>query len=167
MVHESLFGLPELSPVPVVMSLDAQRYERMWSGDRTHEFRRRFLTGAPAQWFVYLTRPEGRLCAVIDLGAAIVDTPREIARIAERESPGEGALVEEYLAGGGEVGYAMPVRRVREFSGFSDPELDRMLDGFHPPEGHVLVDDHPGWRAVCDKLLSGSVLRETAISPVY
>ncbi len=162
MVHESLFGLPELSPVPVVMSLDTQGYERMWSGRRTHEFRRRFPTGAPAQWFVYVTGPEARLCAVIDLGTAIEGSPREIARIAERTSPGEGALVEEYLAGGGrEVGYAMPVLRVREFPGFTDADLDRMLDGFRPPEEHVLVEGHVGWRAVCDKLLSGAVVRET------
>lgn len=82
MGHEALFDLPAPDPVPVVMCLDAQWYDPMWNGQKTHEFRRRFLTGAPTQWLVYLTAPESRLCAVIDLGTAIEDTPEQIAQIA-------------------------------------------------------------------------------------
>ena len=81
-------------------------------------------------------------------------------------SSGNGATVEPYLARSGrKVGYAMPIRRVREFSGFTAADLEQMLDGFHPPQGYVLVDNHPGWRAVCDKLLSSPVVRETTIIP--
>lgn len=166
MENEALFDLPAPDPVPVVMCLDAQWYELMWEGRKTHEFRRRFLTGTPVRWFVYLTAPRSRLCAVIDLDTAIEDTPERIGQIAERMSPGNGATVEPYLARGGrEVGYAMPIRRVREFSGFTAADLEQMLDGFHPPQGYVLVDNHPEWRAVCDKLLSDSMVRETTITP--
>ncbi|WP_306370171.1 hypothetical protein [Nocardiopsis sp. CC223A] len=166
MEHEALFDLPAPDPVPVVMCLDAQWYELMWSGQKDHEFRRRFLTGVPVQWFVYLTAPESRLSAVIDLEPAIEGTPAQIAQIAERMRPGNGATVEPYLAKDGRTtGYAMPIRRVRQYAGFSAAELEQMLDGFHPPQGYVLVDDHPAWRAVCDKLLSTPVVRETTLTP--
>ncbi|MEY9211578.1 hypothetical protein [Thermobifida halotolerans] len=135
-MEQPLFDIPVSTPVPVVMCLDTQWYELVWTGEKTHEFRRRFFTGAPAQWFVYLTAPESRLCAVIDLDVAIEDTPEKIARIAERMRPGNGATVEPYLAREGRrVGYAMPIRRVREFQGFAAAELKQMLDGFHPPQG--------------------------------
>ncbi|MFV2198490.1 hypothetical protein [Nocardiopsis sp. LOL_012] len=167
-MDEPLFDVtaPEPDPVPVVMALDAQWYELMWRGEKTHEFRRRFLTGAPTQWFVYLTAPVSRLCAVIELAPAIEDTPERIAQIAERMRPGNGATVEPYLARDGkQVGYAMPIRRVREYAGFTAQDLDGMLDGFHPPQGYTLVDRHPGWRAVCDKLVSTPLVRETTIDP--
>ncbi|MEU3019928.1 hypothetical protein ABZ635_21325 [Nocardiopsis sp. NPDC007018] len=169
MNHESLFGLPELTPVPVVMSLDDQWYQRMWNGQKSHEYRRRYVTGAPTQWFVYLAAPESRLCAVIDLGRAVEGSPQEIARLAEREHPGDGAPVLDYLAKGrNRTGYAMPILRIREFAGFTASELDRMLDGgFRPPEGHVPVDRGSGWRTVCDRLVSGPVLRETMVIAAY
>ncbi|QVQ54651.1 hypothetical protein J4H86_03735 [Spiractinospora alimapuensis] len=147
------------------MCLDAQWYELMWHGAKTHEFRRRFLTGVPVRWFVYLTAPTSRLCAVIDLDPAIEGTPTQIAEIAERMRPGNGQTVEPYLAKGDrEVGYAMPIRRVREFSGFAAAELAQLLDGFHPPQGYVLLDNSPAWRAVCDRMISTPVIRETTIT---
>lgn len=157
-------SVPDLEPVRVVMSLDAQWYELMWRGEKTHEFRRRYLTGVSTTWFVYLTVPDSRLCAVIDLAPAIEDTPEEIAQIAEQMRPGNGAAVLPYLARGDrETGCALPIRRVREYEGFTAQELSRMLDGFHPPQGYTLVDRHPVWQAVCDKLLSTPLIREISI----
>ncbi|WP_393915998.1 hypothetical protein [Halostreptopolyspora alba] len=166
MYNESLFDVS--APVRVVMSLNVQWYELMWRGEKTHEFRRRYLTGTPTQWFVYLTAPTSTLCAVIDLDAAIEDTPERIAQIADQMRPGNGDTVLPYLARDGkEVGYALPIRRVREFTGFSADELDQMLDGsFAAPQGYTLVDRHPAWQAVCDKLVSAPVVRETTIDPL-
>ena len=153
-------------PVPVVMSLDPPWYELMWTGQKTFEFRRRFLTGSPAQWFVYLTAPENRLCAVIDLDVAIEGSPDRIAQIAERMHVGSGATVQPYLARKGRlVGYAMPIQRVRQYTGFAAAELERMLNEVCPPQGYIRLDQHPGWRSVCDKLLATPVERETTISP--
>jgi predicted transcriptional regulator len=153
-------------PVPVVMSLDPPWYELMWTGQKTYEFRRRFLTGSPAQWFVYLTAPENRLCAVIDLDVAIEDTPDRIAQIAERMHAGSGATVQPYLARKGRsVGYAMPIQRVRQYTGFAAAELERMLKEACPPQGYIRLDQHPGWGSVCDKLLATPMERETTISP--
>lgn len=146
------------------MALDAQWYDLMWRGEKTHEFRRRYLTGVPTQWFVYLSAPAARLCAIIDLDPAIEDTPEKIAQIADHTRPGNGATVLPYLAKDGkEVGYALPMRRVREFRGIGAQELSQILDGFHPPRGYTMVDRHPTWRAVCDKLLIMPPTREITI----
>lgn len=154
------------APVQVVMCLDTPWYELMWTGRKTHEFRRRFLTGTRVEWFVYLTAPESRLCAVIDLDPAIEGTPHELAQIAERMSPGSGATVEPYLAKGDRThGYAMPIRRVREFQGFPAADLEQMVYGFHPPQGYVLVNGNSVWRTVCDRLLSTPLLRDSLIEP--
>src|ERR1019366_4247548 len=76
---------------PVLMALHAEYYELIWRGLKTHEFRRRFLEGRPARWFVYLNAPVSRLAAVIDLGPAVVGVLEQIAEIAERARAGERA----------------------------------------------------------------------------
>ncbi|WP_223199395.1 hypothetical protein [Solihabitans fulvus] len=143
---------------PVLMSLNPEYYELMWQGLKSHEFRRRYLTGRASTWYVYLTAPVSRLAAVIDLDTAIVDTPERVAEIAERVRVGNGASVHEYLKDL-EHGFALPIRRVREYRGFSAAELTTMLGSFHPPQGYTLVAKHPSWVAVCDKLASGEVIR--------
>lgn len=166
MQDDVLFPVAEPQPVPVVMSLSPEYYALMWERKKDHEFRRRYLAGRPTQWFVYLTVPASRLCAVIDLDTAIEDTPTAIATIAEQMRTGNGQSVYDYLAAkGSETGYAMPIRRVREFEGFSADDLARMLDGFHPPQGYTRVDHHPGWGAVCDKLLSTPIVRQITTTP--
>ena len=76
MVQQDLFGgrreygdRGERPAEPVLMALHAGYYELIWRGLKTHEFRRRFLEGRPARWFVYLNAPVSRLTAVIDLSA--------------------------------------------------------------------------------------------------
>src|SRR5262249_29215851 len=94
-----LFGeaVPDAAPEPVLMALHAEYYDLIWRGAKTHEFRGRFLEGRPVRWFVYLNAPVSRLAAVIDLGAAVVGSPDEIAGIADRMRPGNGISVLEYV----------------------------------------------------------------------
>jgi hypothetical protein len=58
------------------------------------------------------------LGAVIDLGPALVDTPKRIAAIAEQAREGNGALILEY-AQDLERAFAIPILRVAEFPGVS------------------------------------------------
>ncbi|ARQ72303.1 hypothetical protein CAG99_11935 [Streptomyces marincola] len=146
------------------MSLNPEYYELIWAGEKHHEFRRRYLVGRPTTWYVYLTAPVSRLMAVIDLDVAVVDTPRRIADIAERARSGNGSTVLAYLDGL-ERGFALPIRRVREFEGFAATELSEMLDSFHPPQGYTLVSRSPQWRAVCDKLTASPLMRQMSPPP--
>jgi predicted transcriptional regulator len=163
-VQEALFDIAEAPrpPVPVVMSLNPEYYDLIWADLKTHEFRRRYLEGQASTWYVYLTAPVSRLCAVVDLDAAVVDSPSAVAAIAEEARPGNGASVFEYLADK-EHGFAIPIRSVREYTGFTGTELEAMLGSFHPPQGYIRIADRPEWSAVCDKLTSQPVEREKTL----
>lgn len=163
-MQEDLFGNPDLSrpPEPVLMSLNPEYYELMWQGLKRYEFRRRYLIGHRTTWYVYLTAPASRLSAVIDLDAAITNTPQHIAEIAEEARAGSGASVYEHLQGL-ERGFALPITRIREYAGFSAAELTDMLGSFHPPQSYTLVARHPAWLAVCEKLTSTDTVREMAV----
>lgn len=41
----------------VLMSLDAQWLELMFTGEKAHEFRKRFPLDVATEWYVYLTAP--------------------------------------------------------------------------------------------------------------
>lgn len=162
--QDDLFGASgnKPKPEPVMMALHNEYYELIWQGLKTHEFRRRFLSGQPTRWFVYLNAPVSRLGAVIDLATAIVDKPEVIAAIAERARPGNGASVLEYVQDL-EKAFALPILHVREYSGLSLAELRDELGKFHPPQGYIRLGQHPELMRVCEKLLSGDPTRQKAV----
>jgi len=163
-VRDDLFGTMEFDrPVErVLMSLNPEYYELIWQRRKQHEFRRRYRTGRPTTWFVYLTAPVSKLAAVIDLNPAIVDTPQRIANLAEQVHAGNGESVYGYLKDL-QRGFALPIKKVREFPGFTVEDLTRMLGSFHPPQGYTLVDKNPTLAEVCDKLISSEVVRELVV----
>lgn len=163
-MQDDLFGATEFDlPVErVLMSLNPNYYELIWQRLKRHEFRRRYLAGRPTTWFVYLTAPVSRLAAVIDLDQAVVDTPTRIAELAEQAKKGNGESVYEYLKDL-ERGFALPIKKVREFPGFTAEELAGMLGSFHPPQGYTLVDKKPALVGLCDKLMSAHTVRELVV----
>jgi predicted transcriptional regulator len=147
-----LFGgaATDLAPEPVLMALHAEYYDLIWQGRKTHEFRRRFLEGRAVRWFVYLNAQVSRLAAVIDLGSAEVGSPEEVAAIADRMRPGNGASVLEYVRDLDRA-FAIPILSVTEYPGLSAEELRAQLGAFHPPQGYVRLRQHPELMAVCEK----------------
>jgi predicted transcriptional regulator len=146
----------------VLMSLNPEYYELIWQRLKRHEFRRRYVEGRPTTWFVYLTAPVSRLAAVIDLDVAVVDTPARIADLAEQARAGNGTSVFDYLKDL-KSGFALPIRKVREYSGFTAVELAGMLGSFHPPQGYTLIDRHRALAEVCDTFVSTDVARELVV----
>lgn len=163
-MQDDLFGAAELDlPAErVLMSLNPEYYALIWQRLKRHEFRRRYLADRSTRWFVYLTAPVSKLAAVIDLDEAIVDTPRRIAELAEQARVGTGDSVFAYLKDL-ERGFALPIKKVREYPGFSMEQLAGMLGSFHPPQGYTLVDKRPALADVCDKLMSDEVVRELIV----
>jgi predicted transcriptional regulator len=147
---------------PVLMALHVEYYELIWERLKTHEFRRRFLEGRAAQWFVYLNAPVSRLAAVIDLGPTVVDTPDRIAAIAERTRAGNGASVLEYVRDLDRA-YAIPILRVREYPELTLEQVRAELGEFHPPQGYVRLRKHPGMLAMCEKVMADSPTREIIV----
>ncbi|MGH3564865.1 MAG: hypothetical protein ACRDRH_02275 [Pseudonocardia sp.] len=164
-MQDDLFGVADLDiPVErVMMSLNPEYYELIWQGLKRHEFRRRYVTGRPTKWFVYLTASVSKLAAVIDLDTAVVDAPARIAAIAEQARTGNGESVYEYLKDL-ERGFAIPIMVVREYSGFTAEDLAGQLGSFHPPQGYTLIKRNPALSDVCDKLVTTGVVRELAVN---
>jgi predicted transcriptional regulator len=159
-----LFGdaVPDVVPDPVLMALHAEYYNLIWQGAKTHEFRRRFLEGRPVRWFVYLNAPVSRLAAVIDLGPAVVGSPDEVAGIAERMRPGNGASVLEYVLDLDRA-FAIPILGVTEYPGLSADELRAELGAFHPPQGYVRLAQHAELMAVCEKVAAEAPIRSITV----
>lgn len=162
--QDELFGAEEwaFSPEPVLMALEARYYELIWQRQKTHEFRRRFLEGRPARWFVYLNAPVSRLAAVIDLGPPVVGGPEQIAAIAERARPGNGVSVLEYTKDLKRA-FAIPILRVAEYPGLSAAELRAQLGQFHPPQGYIRLSQHPQMLAVCEKAAAETPVRQLSM----
>jgi predicted transcriptional regulator len=155
-----LFGdtAPNTAPESVLMALHVEYYNLIWQGLKTHEFRRRFLEGRAVRWFVYLNAPASRLAAVIDLGPAEAGSPDEVAAIAERMRPGNGASVLEYVRDLDRA-FAIPILGVTEYPGLSAEELRAELGAFHPPQGYVRLAQHPEMMAVCEKVTAEVPIR--------
>jgi predicted transcriptional regulator len=159
-----LFGdaVADAVPEPVLMALHVEYYDLIWQRLKTHEFRRRFLEGRPVRWFVYLNAPVSRLAAVIDLGPAEVGSPEEVAEIAERMRPGNGASVLEYVRDLDRA-FAIPILGVSEYPGLSAEELRTELGAFHPPQGYVRLAQHPELMAVCEKAAAEVPIRSITV----
>ena len=162
--QQDLFGDegPWMRAEPVLMALHAEYYELIWRGLKTHEFRRRFLEGRPARWFVYLNAPVSRLAAVIDLGPAVVDAPEKIAAIAEQARAGNGASVLEYVKDLDRA-FAIPILHIAEYPGLPAGQMGNELGGFHPPQGYIRLNQHPRLLAVCEKIAAGTPVREMPV----
>jgi predicted transcriptional regulator len=165
-LQEELFATAggEVSAEPVLMALNAEYYELIWQGRKTHEFRRRFLERRPARWFVYLNAPVSRLAAVISLGPAVVDVPERIAAIAEAARPGNGASVLEYVRDLDRA-FAIPILHVAEYPGLSAADLRAELGSFHPPQGYVRLARHRELLAACEKVAAGTPVRQLRVHP--
>ena len=81
------------------MALNSGYYELIWARAKHHEFRRRFVTGTPVSWLVFLTAPTSVLAAVIGLQPAVVDEPRLITDLAVFDFTDAGMVLVELQDG--------------------------------------------------------------------
>ena len=144
------------------MALEPAYYELIWARAKRHEFRRRFLTGTPVSWPVFLTAPASALAAVIDLQPAIVDEPCWIAALAEQARPGNGASVYACLRDLPR-GYAMPITRVQQYPAHPLHVLRVQIPDFPRPHGRTVIEDHSPLGAVYDTFTANPPLREMTI----
>lgn len=136
--------------VEVVLSLQESPYERVKSGVKTYEFRRRWRT-SPCIAFVYRSGGRKELSAYMKLGAPIFGSPQEMRRIAEEMSPGNGKSVEEYLLPTN-GGCAIPIEEFCEFEPLSLAEIRPL--GFHPPQFFFYLANYPELRKVLVERIS-------------
>lgn len=86
----------------------------------------------------------------------------EVAGIAERMRPGNGASVLEYVRDLDQA-FAIPILSVTEYPGLSADGLRAELGAFHSPQGHVRLGQHPELMAVCEKVAAEAPVRSIAV----
>ena len=138
------------NPVEIVISLRDSPYERIKSGIKTYEFRRRWRT-TPCIAFVYRSGGRKELSAYMKLGTPIFGSPQEMSRIAEEMSPGNGDSVEEYLLSS-QGGYAIPIEEFHEFEPLSLAQIKPL--GFHPPQLFFYLANYPELRELIKERIS-------------
>lgn len=92
----------------------------------------------------------------------MIDTPARIADLAEQARTGNGESVLAYLSDL-ERGFALPIRRVREYPGLDAAQLAERLGTFHPPQGYTLIDQNPALADVCEILTSDRLVRAMVV----
>ena len=114
----------------IVLSLHPEPYERILSGEKTYEYRTQFRK-RPTIAFVYVTSPVKCISGIIRFGKPLFASPEEIGSIAERQKPGNGKAVTEYLSKYNQ-GYAIPISKVIEITPLPLSSLQSKF-GFTPP----------------------------------
>jgi hypothetical protein len=61
--------------------------------------------------------------------------------------------------------YAIPILAVTEYPGVSQADLAAELGKFHPPQGYVRLTRHRPLRALCEKMIAASPVREMRVRP--
>lgn len=134
------------SPVrTIILSLQPAPFGQMIAGIKRHEYRRRFAA-SPVRAFIYVSSPVKAIRAYAEFGKPIVDTPERLGRLAEREGEGTIDGIVNYLAGL-EVGYALPLRTIREIEPLSLEEL-RADYRFAPPQSYSHLSAYPALSSV-------------------
>ncbi|WP_169712877.1 hypothetical protein [Psychrilyobacter atlanticus] len=118
-----------------LISLNTEAFNDFINGDKKFEYRRKYIDGKTLA-FIYVTSPIKQLRAAILFDKPILDTPEEIAKIAESEHPHwkEGAL--EYLKGC-KKGYAIPAKKLFILKPIDLIGLGKI--GITPPQSYVYL----------------------------
>ena len=124
----------------ILLSLNPEPFNDIISGRKHFEYRTRFRRSRFVA-FIYVTRPVQEIRGIMECGDPIFGSARKIADVAERDQPGNGRAIYDYLSLSGK-GCAIPIVRIREF----DPlGLARMRKdfGFCPPQFYSALEKTP------------------------
>lgn len=124
----------------LLLSLHPGPYDQIKSGRKKYEYRRKFIDG-PSRAFIYVTSPVKAISGLIEIGAPIIDTPKRIAEIAEKEKCGSGHGTKEYL-NGLEKGYAIPILSFWEIKPVGLEELREKFQ-FSAPQSYMYLSHKP------------------------
>jgi len=126
----------------IILSLQPYAFNLIFSGEKKYEFRTRFRKRHTIA-FVYVTVPEKCIKGVMVLGQPTIGTPQEIADIAERNRPGNGKSVFDYLEPRGK-GYAISILHTQLLPQPLDLDKLRTEFDFIAPQSYINLLTKPG-----------------------
>ena len=125
-----------------MISLKEVYFNRIVSGEKKYEFRRVFAKDLNEGFLcaVYVSSPVQAVKGVVEFDAPRKMRVNEIFRLMEQEKYPFAEGVKEYFKGK-EVGYVLPVKKVRVFDKpISLEELRKIKGGFVPPQSFYCLD---------------------------
>ncbi|MDX7985860.1 hypothetical protein FE392_00700 [Xenorhabdus sp. 12] len=123
----------------IVLSLHKPAWEKILSGQKKYEFRRRFRRKRTLA-FIYVTSPVKEIQGVIILDKPIEGTAKEIAELAEKAIPGNGHSVYDYFIEK-DFGLAIPIVNVMKLEPVS---LNSLRDkyNFFAPQFYMMLKEN-------------------------
>lgn len=119
----------------VLMSLRKEYFDEMLVGLKKHEYRTRYQK-VPTKAFIYISKTEKKIKAIINFGTPIISNREAISEIAEKEKAGSYKAMMEYLING--IGYALPIKSITEIEEISLEELKIKFTDFVVPQSYCL-----------------------------
>lgn len=121
----------------VLLSLKEKPYKEILSGEKKYEYRTRYSDEETVA-FIYVSQTIKKICGVIFFDKPIIGTDEEISCLAEKYKPGSYSVMMEYLKNG--IGYAIPVKKVIEFSPISLSKIQSNFPDFVVPQSYYYLD---------------------------
>ncbi len=122
----------------LLISLDKKYFDQIKSGIKKFEYRRKFID-EPGRAYLYITAPTKKITSFIDFGVPIIDTPKKIAEVAEKQVSGIGQEIYEYMSDL-DYGYVIPIKRLVTFKSVSLDYLRIKFLNFHPPQSYLYLN---------------------------
>ena len=135
----------------LVISIEKKYFDLMLKGKKVYEFRRKFVD-MPCRAFVYVPFPVGEAQGYIEFGKPIRDIPYKINEIALSQGISEDSDILEYLAGA-KLGYAIPVKRIKELKHPVSLDYLRKNYAFTAPQNYLIADKKPDLLGYLSSLL--------------
>jgi predicted transcriptional regulator len=123
----------------VLLSIRPEHVDRILSGRKTFEFRRRLFARRDIRTvLIYCTRPVGQLVGEFDIAEILQDAPGALWRRTRDGSGITKAYFDAYFAGRS-VAYALHIGAIRSF----DPPIppSEVIENFTPPQSYRYVPD--------------------------
>jgi len=121
----------------VLMSLREKPYRKILSGEKKYEYRTRY-TNQETVAFIYVSQSVKKVCGIIFFDKPIVGNTEEMSRFSEKHNPGSYSVMKEYFKKG--TGYAIPVKKVIEFSPISLSKIKEHFPNFVVPQSYYYLD---------------------------
>lgn len=122
----------------ILMSIREEYYNDIILGKKRYEYRKVYRKGETIA-FIYVSKTKKSVLGIIDFDYPIIGNKKTISEISENENKGSYNDMMSYL--NKDIGYAIPIKRIREIQEVTLEELKEKFPKFSPPQSYFLLDN--------------------------
>ena len=123
-----------------LISVHPEHAEKIFSGTKKLEFRRKWTTRSVKTLFIYATAPVQRIVGFAKVARITHGTPTQLWRLAKEIEGGISRRKLFTYLGGSRTGVAIELRKITLVSGGVDPRLC-LGRGFRPPQSFKYLNE--------------------------